>query len=115
MASKRKDQQEDAKFRVMQLINQNPELTSREIALKAKISNGSAYYLLLSLINAGYVKLQNFKKSSQKKRYSYLLTPKGIYEKSRLANEFLVRKKIEYKALIEEINQLEQDIDLGRK
>ena len=110
MASKRKNQQEDAKFRVMQLINKNPELTTREIAQKIGISNGSAYYLLLSLIDTGYVKLQNLKKNPQKLRYSYLLTPKGIYEKSKLANKFLARKKIEYEALIEEINQLEQDI-----
>tara|TARA_B110000977_G_scaffold200324_1_gene290378 strand:+ start:1334 stop:1669 length:336 start_codon:yes stop_codon:yes gene_type:complete len=111
MASKRKNQQEDAKFRVMQLINQNPKLTSREIASKIGISNGSAYYLLLSLIDKGYVKLENLKNNSQKLRYSYLLTPKGIYEKSMLTRKFLARKKIEYEALIEEINQLEQDID----
>ena len=46
MASRRKEHQEDAKLRVMQIINQNSELTSREVAQKVGISNGSAYYLL---------------------------------------------------------------------
>ena len=81
MASRRKEHQEDAKFRVFQIINENPQMTTREIAQKVGISNGSAYYLLTSLIDMGFIKLSNFKDSSQKIKYSYLLTPKGIREK----------------------------------
>lgn len=113
MASRRKEYQEDAKLRVMQIINQNPQMTSRKIAQKVGISNGSAYYLLTSLIDKGLVKLANFTENSQKIKYSYLLTPKGIREKSMLANEFLARKKEEYKALRNEINQLEQEIGIN--
>jgi len=97
----------------MQIINQNPQMTSRKIAQKVGISNGSAYYLLTSLIDKGLVKLANFTENSQKIKYSYLLTPKGIREKSMLANEFLARKKEEYKALRNEINQLEQEIGIN--
>jgi EPS-associated MarR family transcriptional regulator len=107
MASRRKEYQEDAKLRVFQIINENPQMTTREIAQKVGISNGSAYYLLTSLIDMGFVKLSNFKDSSQKIKYSYLLTPKGIREKSLITNKFLVRKKIEFEALREEINSLE--------
>ena len=107
MASRRKEHQEDAKFRVFQIINENPQMTTRQIAQKVGISNGSAYYLLTSLIDMGYVKLSNFKDSRQKIRYSYLLTPKGIREKSLVTNRFLVRKKQEFEALREEINSLE--------
>ncbi|MDB9740242.1 winged helix-turn-helix transcriptional regulator, partial [Amylibacter sp.] len=82
MASRQKELQEDAKLRVFQLINENPQLTSRELAQKIRISNGSAYYLLTSLIDKGFVKLSNFKGNSQKLKYSYLLTPKGVREKS---------------------------------
>ena len=110
MASRRKEHQEDAKFRVFQIINENPQMTTREIAQKVGISNGSAYYLLTSLIDMGFVKLSNFKDSSQKIKYSYLLTPKGIREKSLVTNKFLVRKKQEYELLKKEIVELERDL-----
>ena len=108
MASRRKEYQEDAKMRVFQIINENPQMTTRKIAQKVGISNGSAYYLLTSLIDMGYVKLSNFKDSSQKMKYSYLLTPKGIREKSLITSEFLVRKKQEFEALRKEIDSLEK-------
>ena len=110
MASRRKEHQEDAKYRVFQIINENPQMTTREIAQKVGISNGSAYYLLTSLIEMGFVKLSNFKDSSQKIKYSYLLTPKGIREKSLVASKFLARKKIEFEALRDEINSLDEAV-----
>ena len=110
MASRRKEYQEDAKFRVFQVINENPKMTTRELAQKVGISNGSAYYLLTSLIDMGFIKLSNFKDSSQKIKYSYLLTPKGIREKSLVTSKFLVRKKQEYKLLKKEIIKLERDL-----
>tara|TARA_B110001450_G_scaffold206399_1_gene196505 strand:- start:1541 stop:1876 length:336 start_codon:yes stop_codon:yes gene_type:complete len=110
MASRRKEHQEDAKLRVLQIISTNPQMTSREIAQKIGISNGSAYYLLTSLIDKGLVKLENFKKNEQKIKYSYLLTPKGIREKSFIVSKFLVRKKQEYELLKKEIAELECDI-----
>ena len=85
-------------------------MTSREIAQKVGISNGSAYYLLTSLIEKGLVKLENFKKSEQKTKYSYLLTPKGIREKSFITIKFLERKKQEYERLEKEITELEWDL-----
>ena len=113
MASRRKEHQEDAKLRVMKIINQNSEMTSREIAQKVGISNGSAYYLLTSLIDKGFVKLSNFKKNSKKTKYSYLLTPKGIREKSLITSKFLIRKKKEYELLKKEITELERDAGLN--
>ena len=85
-------------------------MTSRELAQEIGISNGSAYYLLISLIDKGFVKLSNFKESSQKAKYSYLLTPKGIREKSLITSKFLIRKKKEYELLKKEISDLEQNI-----
>ena len=85
-------------------------MTTREIAQKVGISNGSAYYLLTSLIDMGFIKLSNFKDSSQKIKYSYLLTPKGIREKSLVTSKFLVRKKQEYELLKKEIIKLERDL-----
>jgi EPS-associated MarR family transcriptional regulator len=112
VASRQKELQEDAKLRVFQLINENPHLTSRELAQKIRISNGSAYYLLTSLIDKGFVKLSNFSGNSQKLKYSYLLTPKGVREKSLITTEFLKRKKLEYELLKKEITKLEKDSGL---
>jgi EPS-associated MarR family transcriptional regulator len=108
VASRRKEHQEDARLRVFQIINKNPQITTRQIAQKVGISNGSAYYLLTSLIDMGFIKLSNFKDSSKKIKYSYLLTPKGIREKSLITSKFLLRKKIEFEALRDEINSLEE-------
>mgnify|MGYP000748197161 FL=1 len=110
MASRRKEHQEDVKMRVFQIISNNPQMTSRELAKKVGISNGSAYYLLISLIDKGFVKLSNFKENSQKTKYSYILTPKGIREKSLITSKFLVRKKKEFEALRQEIDFLEKSI-----
>ena len=110
MASRRKEHQEDAKFRVFQIINENPQMTTREIAQKVGISNGSAYYLLTSLIDMGFIKISNFKESSQKIKYSYFLTPKGVREKSLVTSKFLMRKKQEYELLKKEISELERDL-----
>ena len=110
MVSRRKEHQEDAKLRVLKIINESSQISTREIAQKVGISNGSAYYLLTSLIDMGFIKLSNFKDSSQKNKYSYLLTPKGIREKSLVTSEFLVRKKKEYELLKKEITELERDL-----
>ena len=110
MASRRKEHQEDAKLRVIHMISSNPQMTSRELAKKVWISNGSAYYLLTSLIDKGFVKLSNFKENSQKTKYSYILTPKGIREKSLITSKFLVRKKQEYELFKKEITELERDL-----
>ena len=61
MASRRQEHQEDAKLRVLQIISNNPKITSRELAQKVGISNGSAYYLLTSLIEKDLLKLQILK------------------------------------------------------
>jgi len=110
MASRRKEYQEDAKMRVLQIISSNPQMTSRKLAQKVGISNGSAYYLLTSLIDKGFIKFANFKENQKKTKYIYLLTPKGIREKSLITSKFLERKKQEYELLKKEITELERDL-----
>ena len=67
-------------------------MTSRELAQKVGISNSFAYYLLTSLIECGSIKFANFNNNAQKAKYSYLLTPKGIRDKSFITNKFLKHK-----------------------
>ena len=69
MASRRDEQQAEVRLRVMRLISGNPELSTRQVADEVHISNGSAYYVLTALIEKGFIKLGNFKKSPHKGRY----------------------------------------------
>tara|TARA_B100000768_G_scaffold125201_1_gene115920 strand:- start:6804 stop:7307 length:504 start_codon:yes stop_codon:yes gene_type:complete len=111
MASRRIEHQEEVKFKVFQIINENSQMTTREIAQKVGISNGSAYFLLTSLIDMGFIKLSNFKYNSQKIKYSYLLTLKVIREKSLATNKFFVRKKKKYE-LLQQVIHYQKNINL---
>ena len=114
MASRREENQEDVRLRVMRLIDANSEMSSRQIADKVGIANGSAYYVLTALVKKGFVKLENFKNSQRKGRYAYLLTPKGIREKSLLTHRFIGRKRQEFDALRAEIESLEKEAGLAK-
>ena len=109
MASRRSEQQSEIQLKVMRLISEMPEMSSRRVADAVGISNGSAYYVLTALVEKGLVKLENFKKNPRKGRYAYLLTPKGIHEKSRLTHQFIERKRQEYRDLKNEIKALEKE------
>ena len=96
----------------MRLISQNPEMSTRQVADEVGISNGSAYYVLTALVEKGFVKLGNFKNNPRKGQYAYLLTPKGIREKSLLTHSFIERKREEFKILRVEIRALEEEAGL---
>ena len=107
---------EDAHFRVLRLLEQNPELSQREVAEALGVSLGAANYILRALVEKGQIKIQNFRAADNKLRYAYILTPSGIEAKARLAVGFLRRKYAEYAALKAEIESLEADLenDAGR-
>ena len=110
MASRREKLQNDARTRVLRLVSENPHLSTRQVANAVGISNGSAYYLLTALVEKGFVKLENFKNSSRKGQYAYLLTPRGIREKSLLTQRFIERKREEFEELRVEIEVLEKEM-----
>ena len=112
LASRRDEKRADVYLQVMRYIERNPEMSTRQIADLVGISNGSAYYVLKSLIEKGFVKLENFKQNPRKAQYAYLLTPSGIREKSSLARGFIKRKRQEYADLKNEIEALEQEVEL---
>ena len=113
MASRREERQADVRLKVMRLISQNPEMSTRKVADIVGISNGSAYYVLTALVEKGFVKLGNFKKNPRKGQYAYLLTPKGIREKSILTHSFIERKYEEFEVLKVEIKALEEEAGLA--
>ena len=110
MASKREERQHENRFRVMQLLQSNPTITTREIAKKVGISNGAAYYCVTALVDKGFVKLQNFTQSKKKSKYIYELTPRGVRAKSALMLKFLKIKRDEFNDLKAEISRLESEL-----
>jgi len=90
-------------------------MTQREIAKKLNVSLGKTHYLIKSLIDIGWVKLDNFQRSDNKLGYAYLLTPRGIIEKAVITAQFLARKQQEYSDLQLEIQQLEEEIKQNQK
>ena len=91
----------------MRKIYNNPSATQRQLASDLKISLGKLNYVLNELRKKGLIKISNFKKNSNKSRYLYLLTPKGISEKTNLTINFMKRKLKEYDELKKEIEKTE--------
>jgi len=101
---------EEARFQILRLLHENPELTQRELGERVGISLGAVNYCLKALIDRGLVKAGNFSRSSNKFAYAYALTPAGIAEKTILTGRFLSRKVAEYQALRFEIETLSKEL-----
>ena len=102
---------QELEYRALKTLETNPELTQRQLAEALGISLGKTHYLIKSLINVGWVKLDNFQKSNNKWGYAYLLTPKGIKEKAAITVRFLARKQDEFRRLEREIEMLKSEVD----
>ena len=111
MTSRRTQLQEDTYFRVLRMLQDNPDLTQREIAQQLGVSTSGLNYCLNALIDKGWVKVHNFSQSKNKFGYIYVLTPQGILEKVTLTGRFLKRKQAEYEALRAEIAGLTSEIE----
>jgi EPS-associated MarR family transcriptional regulator len=100
----------DVHFRVLHMLEEEPELTQRELAQKLGISLGGVNYCLKALIEIGHIKAGNFSKNRNKSIYLYLLTHQGIAEKAKLTAGFLKRKMEEYQALKKEIESVRSNL-----
>ena len=101
---------QELEYRALKILEQQPDLTQRQLAEALGVSLGKTHYLVKSLIDLGWVKLDNFQKSNSKWGYAYLLTPMGIAEKAAITARFLVRKQREYNELQQEIAQLQKEV-----
>jgi EPS-associated MarR family transcriptional regulator len=110
MTSRQAKIQEDTHFRIMRILQKNPDLTQRELADKLGMSVGGLNYCLNALIDKGFVKMGNFSKSKNKFKYVYLLTPQGIAEKVALTSRFVRRKMDEYDALRDELEEMKREL-----
>ena len=96
---------------LLQALKNNPNATQRELAQDLGISLGKVNYCLKALVEKGWIKVGNFKRSNNKLGYIYLLTPKGIEEKAKLTKNYLARKLVQYEELEAEIKTLKEQVE----
>ena len=92
-------------FNLLRIIQKKPDNTQRQLAKELGFSLGKLNYCLQALQNKGLVKINNFKKNPDKFNYLYILTPKGVSEKTKLTISFMKRKMKEYDELKKEIER----------
>ena len=91
-------------FEVLRKIQQVLRSSQRELAQQLGFSLGKLNYCLKALQKKGFVKLQNFQQKTNKIKYlKYVITPKGISERTRLTINFMKRKMNEYDQLKKEL------------
>lgn len=102
---------DQAHLDLMRLLEANPELSQRQAASSLGMSLGKVNYVLRALMEKGFVKAQNYRNSTNKAAYFYLLTPSGIAAKADLTRRFLAYKMHEYEQLKAEIELLQKESD----
>lgn len=95
---------------LLRLLERHPEYSQRQMSSALGVSLGKAHYLLRALLDKGWVKAQNFKRSEHKARYLYVLTPSGVRERLQLTHSFLARKEREYDLLQAQIAALRAEL-----
>ena len=95
-------------YNVLRKLNQNSKDSQRELASKLGFSLGKLNYCIAALKKKGLIKVKNFRKNKNKLGYAYLLTPKGITEKTKLTINFMKLKMREYDELSKELKQIKK-------
>jgi EPS-associated MarR family transcriptional regulator len=104
---------EKTRFRLLRLLQDNPELSQRQLAEALGVSVGKVNYCLRALLEKGLVKMRNFRDNQNKLAYAYYLTPKGAKAKVRATSEFLEIKLREYREIQREIEELRREVQTG--
>ena len=105
------DLKDELRYKLLKALEDNPSLSQRELASLMGVSLGKTNYCVKALMDAGLIKMSNFAKSTNKTRYAYCLTPKGIKEKVAVTIRFLGNKQEQYEALRKEIELLKREVD----
>jgi EPS-associated MarR family transcriptional regulator len=103
------------RYQLLKILENNPKLSQRELAIELGISVGKVNFCLKALIEKGLLKTNNFRNSKNKLAYMYLLTPKGIEEKARITVEYLKWKLQQYEELRQEIEELQREFTTHTK
>jgi EPS-associated MarR family transcriptional regulator len=104
------DPTDEIRYRLLTYIEEHPTSTQRQVARALGVSTGKANYCLKALVEKGWVKVRNFRNSTNKSAYLYVLTSRGIEEKIDVTCAFLRRKRDEYDRLAEEIEYLAEEV-----
>lgn len=99
-----------AHLAVLRLLENRPEMSQRELSEALGLSLGKTHYVLHALVDRGLVKMGNFRRSSSKLAYAYVLTPRGMREKIRITRQFLHRKEVEFDRLRDTIAMLRREL-----
>ena len=102
---------EENVLRTLRVLEKTPELSQRKLAKELGVSLGKTHYILKSLIDVGMVKVGNFTRSDTKLGYAYLLTPRGLAEKTKVTRRFLEQKRREFVELEREIADLTKEVE----
>lgn len=103
--------QELARFQILRLLEQRPELSQRQLADALGISLGKVNYLLNALVDKGLVKIGNFQRGGDKlNKIAYLLTADGLHKRMAMTRAYLERKTVEYQALKAELEELQAEV-----
>jgi len=100
---------DNTSYGLLKTLENNPSLSQRDLAKRLGISLGKVNFCLNALIKKGCLKVNNFRNSDNKLAYAYLLTPRGVEQKTRMTVEFLQIKVQEYERLRKEIEELQRE------
>ena len=104
MTTQRNKLREDVHFRILRLLQDNPEMSQRELAKAVGLSTGGIHYVLNALLDKELLKIENSTTAEDKRRYAYALTRESMASKANLAKPFLIRKMANYEILKAEID-----------
>ena len=102
---------EEIHYRLLKRLEQQPDVSQRELAKELGVSLGKVNYCLKALVDKGWVKINNFRRNPKKLAYAYVLTPRGVAGKARVTADFLRRKLVEYEILTRQIAELQQELN----
>ena len=89
---------------LLYIIEKDCKASQRQIAQSSGLSIGKVNYCLKALVDIGFIKIRNFNNSNKKLNYAYILTPKGIQEKTVITKQFIIKKRQEYDKLNSYLN-----------
>ena len=105
---------EETRYKLLNLLHENPDISQRQLANEMDVSLGKANYCIKALLEVGLVKLNNFKCSKNKLGYVYVLTRKGVKEKAQVTLQFLEIKQEQYNQIKNEISDLKREVSLSK-
>jgi EPS-associated MarR family transcriptional regulator len=100
---------DEYRYRILKILENNPSASQRDIARELGVSLGRVNFCLKALVEKGLVKASNFRLNENKRAYLYLLTPKGVNEKTKVTIRFLKIKLDEYERLKREVAELRHE------